>query len=158
MEPQIEHQRLEAWKSFLQAHATLIDRLESELQRDASLPLTWYDVLVQLNRVPEQRLRLQDLGRALVISKSGLTRRIDRMEEAGLVERRHCSEDARGVYAVLTAKGNNVLEASAPIHLRGVQKHFARHLSDEEAAALQSAFTKVLEYLQASSLEPASAC
>jgi DNA-binding MarR family transcriptional regulator len=148
MSTNLDDERMLAWRLFLEAHARVLTRLEQELEDERRLPLTWYDVLVQLNRAPEKRLRLQDLGHNLVISKSGLSRRIDRMEEAGLVERHECPSDARGVFAVLTPAGKAVLKDAAPVHLAGIAQHFTQYLTDEEAAALQAAFRKILAGLQ----------
>ncbi|MGH2449097.1 MAG: MarR family winged helix-turn-helix transcriptional regulator [Chloroflexota bacterium] len=135
---------LEAWKLFLKAHAVVVGRLEQELERERALPLTWYDVLLQLRGAPNHRMRLQDLGAKLVISKSGLTRRIDRMEAAGFVERRECAEDARGCFAELTVDGEEALRAAGPVHLEGIEEHFSKHLSQQEAEVLERAFRKIL--------------
>jgi DNA-binding MarR family transcriptional regulator len=136
-----------AWRLFLQAHSRLLGALEHEMETERCLPLSWYDVLAQLNRAPGGRLRMQDLVNSLVLSKSGLTRRIDRMVEAGLVQRATCPGDRRGVYAVLTPAGRERLEHAWPVHDRGVQEHFTRYLTDEEAQVLQSVFQKVLDGL-----------
>ena len=145
-----DEQRLEAWRLFLQTHARVLAQLEQELDAERHLPLTWYDVLAQLDAAPCQRLRLQDLVRRLVLSKSGLSRRIDRMQEAGLVERHECSSDARGVFAVLTPAGKAVLEEAAPVHLAGIARHFTQYLTDKETVALQAAFKKMLAGIEGS--------
>ena len=147
MEDRIDGDRLEAWQLFLGAHARVVDRLEHELEAQTGLPLTWYDVLVQLQRAPEGRLRMQDLVSALVLSKSGLTRRIDRMQEAGLVQRHTCPSDARGVLAVITPKGLQTLKDAAPAHLAGVKAHFTDQLSDEETVALRCCLGKIVARL-----------
>ena len=144
METLDEQRRLEAWMLFLQVHTRLLQRLEGELEAESRLPLTWYDVLVQLSAAPGQRLRMSDLFHALLLSKSGLTRRIDRMEASGLVSREGCPGDRRGVYAVLTPAGREALVAAAPIHLRGIQEHFGRHLTDIEIVVLREALQKIL--------------
>ena len=141
--------RLAAWRLFLHAHGRLIERLEAELDAARRLPLSWYDVLVQLHEAPDRCRRIQELGRGLALSGSGLSRRVSRMEEAGLVERRACPDDRRGVVVALTSRGADALRAAAPVHLRGIQDHFARHLSDDEAVALRSAFAKILDGLAA---------
>lgn len=136
---------LQAWGLFLKAHSRLIDRLERELLAECRLPLSWYDVLVQLRNAPDERLRLQDLGQAIVLSKSGLSRCIDRMEAQGLVRREVCPNDGRGVYAVLTAEGSATLERAIPVHLRGIEDHFGRHLSEDDARLLRQVFQRVLK-------------
>ena len=140
--------RMTAWRSFLHAYATLIPILEREMQEDKSLPLVWYDVLAQLRDSPEEegRLRMQDLaGSVLLMSRSGLTRLIERMEKEGLVIREHSLEDRRVVYAVITPKGSTTLEQAIPGHVRGIQEHFLQHLSDEEVYGLHVALAKVLK-------------
>ncbi|MFU8841112.1 MAG: MarR family winged helix-turn-helix transcriptional regulator [Nitriliruptoraceae bacterium] len=137
--------QLDAWRAFLEAYAVTLDVLERELRAGADLPLTWYDVLVQLAEAPEGRLRMQELAEAVLLSKSGVTRLVDRMERAGLVERTRCSDDRRGTFATLTRAGRDRLRAAAPTHLAGVQTHFAAHLDDEEAATLAFLLHRVAE-------------
>lgn len=144
MSTHIPEERMDAWRAFLQAHAAVIRALESEMQKEQGLPLTWYEILVWLNRAPEGRLRMQELADSVLLSRSGLTRLMDRMSEAGLVKREACSHDRRGMYAVITPEGKAALERSAPEHLRGVQEHFLRHLDDADVQAMRRALSKVL--------------
>lgn len=139
-----EHQ-LSAWRAFLRAHATVVDRLDHELQEEEGLALTWYEVLLHLNRAPEHRLRLSGLAEKLVLSRSGLTRLVDRMVAAGLVDREVCETDRRGAFAVLTSDGRARLRRASPVHLRGVQQHFAGMLTDQEVDAIRSGLVKVAE-------------
>lgn len=132
-----------AWRAFLEAHARVTDLLARELREEEDLHLTWYDVMVHLSEAPEHRLRMQELADAVLLSKSGLTRLIDRMERAGLVSREACPSDRRGTFALLTDRGLATLRAAAPTHVRGVQAHFAAHLSDEEAATLADILRRV---------------
>jgi DNA-binding MarR family transcriptional regulator len=140
-------ERMKVWASFLQAHAALVDALEAELQDRRDLPLSWYDVLITLAQAEGGELRMQDLARRVLLSKSGLTRLFDRMEQAGLVERRECESDRRGTYAAMTAEGRRVLRRAMPVHGKGVEEHFLSHLTAAEAAAMQSAFGKILQAL-----------
>lgn len=133
-----------AWRSFLEAHAAVTDALSRELEEERGLPLPWYDVLVQLQEAPRGELRMAELARSVLLSKSGLTRLIDRMERDGLVERRTCVDDGRGLLAVMLPKGRDVLRKAAPVHLRGIDEHFTSHLTDAEAKAVRAAFNKVL--------------
>jgi DNA-binding MarR family transcriptional regulator len=144
MSIQIPEERMEAWRAFLQAHAAVIRTLEREMQEEQGLPLTWYEILVWLDHAPEGRLRMQDLADSVLLSRSGLTRLMDRMTEAGLVTREACSYDRRGMNAVITPEGRAALERSAPGHLRGVQEHFLRHLDDADVQAMRRALSKVL--------------
>jgi DNA-binding MarR family transcriptional regulator len=144
---EVDSTRLTAWQGFLFAHAAVIRALGAELEAAHDLPLTWYDVLVNLDEAAEDRLRLHQLAERVVLSQSGVSRLVDRMEDAGLVERVPDERDARVIWAVLTDHGRAVLEAAAPTHHRGIARHFAAHLSDEEAGALVSAFERILEAL-----------
>ncbi len=132
-----------AWRAFLEAHARVTEVLARELREEEDLPLTWYDVMVHLSEAPEHRLRMQDLAEAVLLSKSGLTRLVDRMQKAGLLSREACPSDRRGTFALLTDRGLATLRAAAPTHVRGVQEHFAAHLTDEEAATLTAVLRRV---------------
>jgi DNA-binding MarR family transcriptional regulator len=134
---------MRAWVGFLHAHAALRDRLHGELEAQCGLPLSWYDVLIQLHEQGGQA-RMQELARSILFSKSGLTRLIDRMERAGAVERRSCPEDGRGTLAVLTPEGRRLLARARPIHHRGIAEHFARHLSDEDVSTLVAVFERLI--------------
>jgi DNA-binding MarR family transcriptional regulator len=136
--PQLPSEKMAAWRAFLEAHARITDVLSRELRAEESLPLAWYDVLVQLQEAPGHRLRMQELADAVLLSKSGLTRLVDRMEREGLVRRSACPDDRRGILAELTEAGLDTLRRTSSTHLRGVDAHFASHLSDDEAATLAS--------------------
>lgn len=137
-----EHQ-LAAWRAFLRAHATVVDRLDQELQTEQGLPLTWFEVLIHLEWSPDDRLRLSDLAERLLLSRSGLTRLVDRMVGAGLVERQACPTDRRGAFAALTREGKTQLQRARPVHLRGVQQHFADLLTAGEVESIRSGLEKV---------------
>lgn len=144
MDDRVDSTRMEAWRLLLQTHATITDRLERELVEECGLPLSWYDVLVQLDAAPGRRLRMQQLVASLLLSKSGISRLVDRMVDAGYIERQTCPTDRRGAFAVLAPAGRAALQRAAPVHMRGIAEHFARHLSDSEAAALRSALERLL--------------
>lgn len=143
--PSVTGDRLGAWRAFLEAHAQITDVLARELRDEEDLPLAWYDVLVHLSEAPGQQLRMQELADAILLSKSGLTRLVDRMQTAGLVEREACPSDKRGTFARLTDQGLAALEDAAPTHVRGVEQHFASLLDDEEAAVLQRLLRRLVE-------------
>jgi DNA-binding MarR family transcriptional regulator len=132
-----------AWRAFLEAHARVTETLGRELRAGESLPLTWYDVLVQLQEAPGHRLRMQELAEAVLLSKSGLTRLVDRMEREGLVRRAACPDDRRGILAELTELGYETLRRTSATHLRGVEEHFASRLSDAEAATLEELLARL---------------
>ena len=136
--------RLEVWRAFLVAHARILDQLEHELAEQRALSLAWYDVLYQLSQAGG-RLRMQELAARLVIPRSSLTRQIDRMEVAGMVEREPSADDGRGTVAVLTPEGRATLRRAAPVHLRGIEDHFASKLDGRDVAALRRVLTKLME-------------
>jgi len=141
--------RHHAWPLFLETHAVLVELLGRELEAEADLPLTWFEVLIKLNDAPEGRLRMNDLADSLYLSKSGVTRLVDRMADAGLISRASCAQDRRVVYAQITKKGRTRFERAAPIAFRGVNEHFGAHLSATEERALISAFTKIVRAARA---------
>ncbi len=136
--------RLQVWRDFLRAHALVVGTLEAELEAERNLPLTWYDVLVNLVDAPGQRLRMQELAGRVLFSRSGLTRLVDRMAAAGLVRRERCPEDRRGTFAVLTESGRRCLREATGVHLRGVDAHFTGVLDDTDVEALRRTLAKVL--------------
>ncbi len=138
-----EQKRMAVWETLLRTVSTLLRAFEQELQESEDLPLTWYDVLIQLYEAPEGRLRMQALADLVILSRSGLTRLIDRMERAGLVRREPSQEDRRGYYAVITDEGQHVIGRARPVHHRGIREHFTQHLSDEDVQALDVALSKV---------------
>ena len=137
--------RLAAWRAFLQAHTSVIRSLEREMEETHGLPLTWYDVLLNLKNTPDGRLRMQALADSIVLTRSGLTRLVDRMEKAGYVRRQVCPEDHRGFFAVITPKGLNAQKRAAIVHLKGIRDHFTRHLTDSDLDALNATLSKVVK-------------
>ena len=133
---------LEAWQSLLRAHASLMRQLETDLLTEAGLALADFDVLAQL-AVAGGQLRMTDLAARALISRSGMTRRVARLADEGLVRRATPALDARGVVVALTDAGLARLTETAPVHLRGVAKLFVERLDDEELAVLESALRKV---------------
>lgn len=121
---------------FLRVHAAVLRRLEAELIAEHALPLSYYDVLLQLSEAQGRRLRMNDLAERVLLSRSGLTRLVDRMTRDGLVERQACPRDKRGMFAVLTDCGYARLRHAAPTHLRGIVAHMTGKLSDAELSAL----------------------
>ena len=136
--------QLAAWRLLLEAHATVTELLERELVAERGLPLNRYDVLLNLAEAPGGRLRMQELSASVLLSKSGLSRLVDRMVEAGLVRRERCEDDRRGWYAVLTDRGRSALRRAAPVHLRGIHEHFTSHLEPEEVEAMRAALARVV--------------
>jgi DNA-binding MarR family transcriptional regulator len=134
---------LKAWQALLQAHATLMRRLETDLTRQTGLGLDDFDVLAQLAQAGGA-LRMTELAARAFSSRSGLTRRVDRLVEEGLVRRTSAETDARGVVVALTDAGVARLTETVPVHLRGVSELFVAQLDDKELAVLERALTKVV--------------
>ena len=145
---------LMAWMALVEAHAAAVESVEADLVRDTGLPLSWHEVLVRLSRAEEGSMRMQELARAVLLSKSGLTRLADRMEAAGLIERTACDSDRRGTWAVVTPKGRRALAEATPSFLAAVDRHFAGHLSDREIDAVAAGLRKVTHAHGAESCEP----
>ncbi len=141
----LDQEKLAAWRAFLEAHSTVIKALEREMQEGQGLPLTWYDVLVHLSEAPGRRLAHKALAESVVLSRSGITRLVDRMVAAGLVRREPSPDDRRVSHVVMTEEGQGALRWAAPGHIRGVVEHFSRHLGIDDVSVLQSFLSRVLE-------------
>lgn len=135
--------KVEAWRAFITAHAEAVGAIERRLELEGYLPLSSYDVLVALSETPGHRLRMRDLARYVILSRSALSRLVDRLEAQGLLARERSEEDGRGAYAVLTGAGQRELERTWPAYGREIERHFARHLSDDEAAILRTLLSRV---------------
>jgi DNA-binding MarR family transcriptional regulator len=146
-------EHLELWERLIRAHAGIVERLEEEMEAENGLSLRWYEVLLRLSRAPEGRMRMQDLAEMALQSKSGLTRAVDRMEAAGLVSREVCPSDRRGILAVITPEGRRRFRRAATFHVRGIERHFGRHLTETEPDVLRSLLDRLLE-VQASGRQP----
>src|SRR5947209_18895157 len=133
---------LDAWTSFLQAHASLMRALEADLEKETGLALADFDVLAQLADAGGE-LRMTELADRALISRSGMTRRVARLVDEGLVRRANVDADARGIVVSLTEAGVARLTETAPVHLRGVSELFVAQLDDHELAVLKSALDKV---------------
>lgn len=132
------------WPLFLTAHAVLVERIEARLAA-ASLPsLGWYDVLWALERAPERRLRMSELADHVVLSRSNLTRLVDRLEEAGLVARERSEQDRRGAYAVVTPEGRELRRRMWPTYEAGIREVFDSQLGEAEARHMSAALQRML--------------
>src|SRR5438477_1901554 len=134
---------LEAWRSLLRAHATLMRQLDTDLEKKTGLALADFDVLAQL-ALAGGELRMTDLAARALISRSGMTRRVARLVDEGLVRRAEADADGRGVVVALTDAGVARLAETAPAHARGISKLFVAQLDDEELAILERALGKVI--------------
>ena len=134
---------LDAWSSLLRAHATLMRRLEVDLAQETGLALADFDVLAQLANAGGE-LRMTELAARALISRSGMTRRVARLVDEGLVRRANADGDARAVVVALTDAGVARLTETAPVHLRGVLEMFVSQLDDQELTVLKNALDKVI--------------
>jgi DNA-binding MarR family transcriptional regulator len=135
---------MDAWAGFLRSYATLVRDLDDELTREHGLPLSSYDVLVQLTSADEGRMRLSQLADAVLLSRSGLSRLVARLVDQGLVERRECASDARGAYAEVTDAGRARLDEARETHRQGVRRRFLDRLSEPQQRQLAAAWRKIL--------------
>lgn len=137
--------RLAPWRQFLMAHARVSRRLDDELRADHDLSLAEYDALLTIAQAPDRRIRMRQLADQVILSKSGVTRLIDRLVVDGLVERSACETDARGAEAVLTPTGLDRLRAASQTHLRGIERHFIEAVDAGDLPVLERALTSLAE-------------
>jgi DNA-binding MarR family transcriptional regulator len=134
---------LRAWRGLLRAHACLTKRLDAELERCHGLPMSSFEVLHHLARADADRMRMRDLAEHAQLSRSGLTRLVDRLERDGLLYRCSCDHDARGAYACLTAAGRKRLEAARETHLALVREQFISRFSTAELAEMAEILERI---------------
>jgi DNA-binding MarR family transcriptional regulator len=134
---------LRAWRGLLRAHACLAKRLDAELESAHRLPMTSYEVLHHLEEATEGRMRMCDLADQAQLSRSGLTRLVDRLEREGLLERCSCDHDARGAYACLTTSGRGRLQEARGTHLAVVREHFFSRFSETELSVLADMWERI---------------
>src|SRR6266705_4064603 len=135
-------ERLRAWRLYFESALALVDVLDTELERDAGIPMRWYDALVQLEETPEG-IPMNALADRILYSKSGFTRVVDRLEEAGLVRRVRPQHDRRSILVVLTDKGSDTMKRARRHHRDGIERHFSQHLSEHEIKTLTRALEKI---------------
>ncbi len=137
--------RLEPWRAFLQAHARITRRLDEELRAEHDLSLAEYDALLTIADAPERRIRMRHLADRVILSKSGVTRLIDRLVLDGLVQRDVCLSDARGAEAVLTPAGLDRLRRASRTHLRGIDEHFLAAVEPDDLPTIRRSMRAVAE-------------
>lgn len=139
----LDERELGSWKGFLRTHQRIVARLDAELIERHDLPLTSYEVLMQLADAADGQMRMSAIADGLLLSRSGLTRLVDRLERRGLVDREPCPDDARGTLAVLTPSGRERIEAARPDHLAGVRRHFLDLLGTGEQEELAELWRRI---------------
>ena len=140
----IDPLRNSAWRSLLTAHSKLLDRIAAKLSQAELPPLEWYDVLLTLKESPDYSLRLSELAEKVLLSRSNLTRLVDRLEKANFLYRKSCTNDRRGTYAVLTESGLAMQQKMWIVYAEGISEYFASHISDDEARVLQQICDRLL--------------
>lgn len=135
--------RLAPWRAFLVAHARVSRRLDEELRAEHDLSFGEYDAMLTIAQAPGRRIRMSRLADEVILSKSGVTRLVDRLVGDGLVERSACLADARGAEAVLTERGLTRLRAASKTHLRGIQEHFVGILDSADLEVVERAMSSV---------------
>src|SRR5919106_4652920 len=134
-----------AWSGFIRAHATIVKELDAELQAAHGLPLSSYDVLIQLSLAPDGRMQMFELAEAVHLSRSALTRQVDRLERQGLLERHKGERDPRQVFARITEQGLQRLAETTPTHVSGVRERFLGRLSQTQLKELAGIWSQLLE-------------
>jgi DNA-binding MarR family transcriptional regulator len=137
---------LDAWRALLNAHASVVAHVEEALAAAGLPPLAWYDMLWAIRRAPKRRIRMAELASSLTISRGGLTKFADRLENAGLIRREPADDDGRGLYAVLTADGNALLRRMWPVYSRALHEKLVSAINTEEATLIAAALSRVNEH------------
>ena len=138
-------ERRRAWRLYFESAMALTDVLDAEMERDAGIPMRWYDALIHLEDSPDG-VRMKDLAERILYSKSGLTNVVDRMEKEGFVKRVRPENDRRSILVVLTDAGRKKMNEARRCHRKGLDEHFSRHLADGDVKALTRAFEKLSEH------------
>ena len=134
----------EAWRLLLIAHARLVNKINKRVTDAGVIAIEWYDVLLSIEMAPDKRLRMSELADAVLLSRSGLTRLVDRLEAAGYLRRETCPSDRRGSFAVLTEEGEEARRRAWPEYRRAIVEHFARYVNDEDGESLARILRQVL--------------
>ena len=137
---------VDAWRALLRAQAGALRAIEDDLARARVVPLGWYDVLLELNAAPERRMRMSELAEHVVLSRTRVSRLVDELVRAGLVERRPDPNDGRASFAALTPTGRSELRKAAPLYLDGIERHFTSLLDGRERKLLTTALQKVADH------------
>lgn len=137
-------EELAAWRGLLRVHSALFKELDAELQAEHGLPLSSYEVLLTLDSAPSGEMRMSEIADSVLLSRSGLTRLVDRLERDGLLERRECTTDKRGANAAITEEGRRRFRAARETHLRGVRALFLARLGAADLRRLAEVWERVL--------------
>jgi DNA-binding MarR family transcriptional regulator len=139
----LNEEELAAWRGLLRAHSELVRTLDAELAREHDMPLSTYEVLLYLDDSDDGRMRMSELADSVLLSRSGLTRLVDRLERDGLLRRERCESDARGLFAEITDEGRRVFAAARATHLDGVRRIFLDRFTQDELRTLGALWRKL---------------
>lgn len=142
--PKLDDLRSSVWRLFITAQVKLLDLIEAKFSQAGLPPMEWYDVLLTLKEAPEYRLRLSDLAEKVLLSRSNLTRLVDRLEKADLLRREACKSDRRGTFALLTPDGLAMQQKMWVVYAEGIAQYFGCHLDDKEAEMMQQVLKRML--------------
>jgi DNA-binding MarR family transcriptional regulator len=143
-EAELDEVELAAWRGLLRVHAALVKELDAELDARHGLPLTSYEVLRSLRKAPDGKLRMAELAEHALLSRSGMTRLIDRLEREGMVSRTTCDKDGRGCYAVLTPEGRAAVDEARSTYIAVVRSGFVRHFTVDELQDIAGLLARAL--------------
>jgi DNA-binding MarR family transcriptional regulator len=136
MAKQLDKTASRAWARLIRAQQSALAGVEATLKQDGFPPLVWYDILLELERAPDGRLRHKDIEGQMLLQRYSVTRIVERMEQEGIVAREPCPDDARGAMAAITEKGRELRRRMWPVYSAAIDRHFARHFSAAEVSLL----------------------
>jgi DNA-binding MarR family transcriptional regulator len=144
MKTTLPETHLEAWRKYYVSFWRVFAAIEEDLAAAGLPSLSWYDALYELYLAPERRLRMNELARSALLSRSGLTRLVDKLEKERLIERKACPQDGRALHAQLTTRGVETLRKIWPVYRAGIAKYFAAHLNKAEAEQMAEMLGRVV--------------
>ena len=134
-----------AWQAVLRAQNRALRAIEQALHDQGLIPLSWYDVLLELNAAPGRQLRMQDLAARVVLSRTRVSRLVSELERVGYIERVPDPDDGRATLARITPEGRAARRNAAPVYLAGIEKHFSRHLTAAQQDAVAKGLQRVVD-------------
>ena len=140
---------VDAWRGLLVAYSRLVPAVEADLRASGQVPLSWYDVLLELNAAPDRRLRMSELGQRAVLSRTRVSRVVDELAAAGLAERQPDQADGRSSFAALTAQGKDALRRAWPVYREAIHRHLAARLSTQQCRELAALLGQVIAATEA---------
>ncbi len=146
MKKKLTDSETRAWVGFVKAQQTVLEKLDDDLKKHGYPPMSWYDVLLELEKTREGRIRQNELGQLILLSKYNVSRLLDRLEKEGLIKREPCKEDTRGVFAVITAKGKKLRNRMWPVYYESIKEHFLSKFSEKELGQMIKFNDKIVKF------------